>query len=346
MRQSGFIFKGILLSALAATLASCNPHEFPSGNGMAPAVTVNLHFNRDFPIYREISYPDVRSQHEVEMNYTLWGWNCSDGDDKISDREPDLTLNKTAGSTDEPDTQFKLDGIEPGAWKFLAWAHISDADTHEPLAYTINSHTSITLKTSEEGEFTTIPWNDAFRGETGVALCCSEQKEVTLEMSRPVGGFEFLTTDMEKFIESEITRTNPDKQADNQLNGPNRIIDLDNYTIGYHIQGYYPTEFDNVKNIPVDARTGLHGSGRIYNNGDGTGRLGGCMVLVNGHETMVRVVLRVYDKEEAIVTSSPIDIPVVRGKLTLVSGKFLTSDTGSGLGISPDFDDEYNYPVN
>lgn len=227
-----------VLSALLfmSLFVSCNPHEFPSGNGLAPSVTLNLHFNRDFPIYREISYPDARSPHDIEMEYTVWGWDCSDGDENVSNREPDMKLQWTGDITD-PDCSYVINDIHPGAWKFIAWAHISDAETHTPLAYSVDSHTSIKLKIEDDGEFKAIPWNDAFRGEAHTALCCSEQREIQLEMSRPVGGFEFLSTDIDKFIEDELTRRGASGKG-GPADAPNKVINLNEYTVGNKIYNF------------------------------------------------------------------------------------------------------------
>lgn len=97
--------------------------------------------------------------------------------------------------------------------------------------------------------------------------------------------------------------------------------------------------------MPVDAKAGLFSRGQISPNEDGTGSLGGCYVLVNGKETKVSVTVRVYDRGSVIATSLPVEVPVVRGKKTLIKGEFLTANAGSGLGINPDFDGEYNYEV-
>jgi len=325
-------------------LSSCDPHEFPPDGQDAPSLNLSLHFNTDFLVYKEVAGPGARSQRDPEVAYTVWGWRCIDGNKP--EAEPDMILNRTGGDIGSPDIDIRIDDIEPGSWKFVAWAHLCDAGTHEPLAYTVNSPESISLTTSADGEFAAMPWSDAFRGDIEVTVNCAGHKEVVLDMNRPVGGFEFLTSDIDKFIDNEITRTRQTSgRSDVSAGGPSRVIDLGNYSVGYHIQGYYPSEFDNVRNVPVDARTGLYARGMISDNGDGTGKLGGCMVFVNGHETVLTVVLTVYDREEVIVTSAPVDIPVVRGKRTLVKGEFLTRDAGSGIGICPDFYGDFNYPI-
>ena len=66
-------------------------------------------------------------------------------------------------------------------------------------------------------------------------------------------------------------------------------------------------------------------------------------VLVNGTESSVSVQVGLYDSEGTMLSlSNPVTVPIVRGKVTTVRGKFLTLATGSGIGVSPGFDGEYN----
>lgn len=332
----------LALSLAAVTLTACDVHEFPKGGSSPPALEVNLRFDLGMPVHEIVPYPQGRAGYEADMRYTLWAWNLDNGE-KIASREPDLTLQWYGDNLANPDVTRVINDIQPGTWEIFGWADLADTETGEPIAYDITSPSDIKLITTEEGAFEAVPWAEAFRGDAGVAICCADQKSVTLEMARPVGAFEFISTDIDKFLDEQTRRhnTSPDQATD----APSKVIDLNNYVVRYHINGFFPTEFDNLRNIPVDARTGLFASGRITVKNDGEGSLGGCYVLVNGRETLVSVTVRVYERGNVIATSQPVEVPVVRGKKTIVRGEFLTASAGSGVGINPDFDGEYNYVV-
>lgn len=345
MRYSGYM--GRLASATSvmalAVLAGGCVHEFPDGGGVPPSLEVNLSFDLGMPVHEIVPYPQVRadqSHQNVEMRYNLWAWNLDKGED-IAKREPEMTLQWTGDNLTNPDSKIHIDKINPGTWKFYGWADLADAATGEPIAYDIESPSAIKLITERDGSFEAVPWADAFRGEDGVAICCADSEQLNIEMTRPVGAFEFISTDLAEFVDEQTRRNAETKSPDS----PDRVVDINDYVVGYYINGFFPTEFDNLRNVPVDARTGLYASGKINPIDDGTGNLGGCYVLVNGKETMVSVTVRVYDHGEVIATSLPVEVPVVRGKKTLIKGEFLTANAGSGIGISPGFDGEYNYEV-
>ena len=65
--------------------------------------------------------------------------------------------------------------------------------------------------------------------------------------------------------------------------------------------------------------------------------------MVNGHESSVAVCMEVYDPDgELIGSTSTISVPTMRGRNTIVRGRFLTSQATGGVGIDPGFDGEYN----
>ena len=45
---------------------------------------------------------------------------------------------------------------------------------------------------------------------------------------------------------------------------------------------------------------------------------------------------------ELIGSTSTINVPTMRGRNTIVRGRFLTSQATGGVGIDPGFDGEYN----
>jgi hypothetical protein len=67
---------------------------------------------------------------------------------------------------------------------------------------------------------------------------------------------------------------------------------------------------------------------------------------VNSDETKVTLTVSVYNKEGLrILTSDNLEIPILRGHLTVVTGSFLTTEGNGGVGIDPGFSDDYNIEI-
>jgi hypothetical protein len=59
------------------------------------------------------------------------------------------------------------------------------------------------------------------------------------------------------------------------------------------------------------------------------------------------VSVEIYDGQDRLVSSfKPIDVPLVRSKLTTVKARFLTSEAEGGVTIIPDYDGEHNIEIN
>ncbi len=97
-------------------------------------------------------------------------------------------------------------------------------------------------------------------------------------------------------------------------------------------------------NRPADAWTGLTFEGRMIQLDKDNAELGFDYVFVNGHESSVTVSVEIYDRDGTLLSrSQPVSVPLVRNKVTIVRGKFLTVKAEGGVSIDADFDGEYNY---
>ena len=75
--------------------------------------------------------------------------------------------------------------------------------------------------------------------------------------------------------------------------------------------------------------------------------LGFDYIFVNGNETTLSISVEVYNsKGEKMSSSNPVNVPIVRSKMTLVKGEFLTSKATGGVSINPGYDGEdYNVEI-
>ena len=85
----------------------------------------------------------------------------------------------------------------------------------------------------------------------------------------------------------------------------------------------------------------------MHHLSNGEAELGFDYVFVNGSESTMVVSVEIYDGQGNIVSNfKPVDVPLIRSKLTTVKARFLTSDAMGGVSIIPDYDGEHNIEIN
>lgn len=56
--------------------------------------------------------------------------------------------------------------------------------------------------------------------------------------------------------------------------------------------------------------------------------------------------VEVYDKDgELLSSTNTVEVPLVRSKLTIVRGNFLTSKATGSVGINPDYNGDFNIEI-
>jgi hypothetical protein len=74
--------------------------------------------------------------------------------------------------------------------------------------------------------------------------------------------------------------------------------------------------------------------------------LGFDYIFVNGTETTLAISVAVFNKDGVEISSTnAINVPIVRSKLTLVTGDFLTSKSSGGVNIQYEYNGEYNVEI-
>ncbi len=118
----------------------------------------------------------------------------------------------------------------------------------------------------------------------------------------------------------------------------------DDYYIRFYYTSFMPYIFNMFTNKPIDSRTGVQFDSAFSPISMDEVLMGFDYVLVNGHESSVIVQVALYARQgdELLSLTNPITVPLVRSKVTTVRGDFLNLGVGGGIGINPDFDDEFN----
>ena len=353
-----------LVAALALT--SCDVHEFPVGDQPSPpppgvpASHILMRFtDLDMPVYTTVEFDTrpgrlSRSSAPVSSRHIIKVYPFTGDDSRALSRTEVATVVLTDEASAATDDRLIDLSLPPGRYNCLAWTDYSLTGSDRDLYYNTSDFAEISLLSEQKDgllwhEGNTV-WRDAFRGSCSFSIgsdglmyatdATTPLNEAIVEMRRPMARFVFVTTDVDEFI----SRNDLQAAARNS-----KASALAGYGIVIRYSGYMPSEFNNFTDKPVNSITGAAFNGLIALTGDGqnTATLGSDYVFVNGRESTVMLSLDVYDNATAtrIASTGPIAVPLMRNRLTVVKGKFLTSTAGSDIGINPDFSGDIDIEI-
>lgn len=355
-----------LCLALLATagFVSCDVHEFPDGGeGTGETTDFILHldytdalkwgFNTeiDYSFNRTPSLTDsVKPQDapDIDVRYIVKAYRVADDGTVAS--EPSTVVTEAGTDTTQLNRSMKLQ-LAPGAYKILVWTDYVEHGTLADLYYDPTDFKEVTYR-DREGYTGNNDLRQAFRGEVDAVVHAATDavtNSATAIMQRPLAKFKFVSTDLEKFLAmvvmSRAGRAAPPMTA-SELEVAMSKINFSDFKIRFIYTGFLPCAFNVWTNRPCDSWTGITFDSGMKAISETDTELGHDLVLVNGHGSSVAVRLEVYDRDGTLLSSTnPIDVPLLRNKLTIVRGNFLTSKASGGVGVVTDFDGEYNYEV-
>lgn len=347
-----------LMAAVLMTLVTvgCDVHEFPD----APEASVerkplmlDIKFNTGMPLYQEIEYTrngETKSTvagHDIRYIVNAY----RNGDTRGDSRVADATFVFTRPESEGHDHRMVLD-LDEGEYTFRVWSDYVNSGTTDDKHYNTGDFSEIILADRENHHGSTDS-RDAFRGVT-TATVSGQGSQATVEMQRPMGKFRFVSTDVEPFL-TRVYQTMKEKGLlqDTEYDGKAtydqimRSIDLNEFTVVFRYNAFMPCSFNMFTDKPADSWTGMSFTSRMEADSPTEMTLGYDYIFVNGTETTVSVSVEVYDSDGTLLSSTnPINVPVVRGKLTIVKGEFLTSKATGGVTINPGYDGtDYNIEI-
>ena len=340
------------LLALALTLAvGCNVHEFPDVEEEEVVEEVGpvsfrlmLDFTTDLPLYQEVQYTSrAASSYQVRHVVNVY----TPESDGTYGRTYDAQYVFTSADTDNLDTTLSID-LDEGDYKFMVWTDYVPTGTTADWYYDTGDFAEVALTDEYEGS---SDYRDAFRGSVEAEVT-AEADSATVSMSRPLAKFTFISEDLDEFITRALERIQAQLEAEGESSGQAideidaRSIDFDAYTVVFAYTSYMPCSYNLFTDRPADSATGMTFYGSISQTSDTEAELGFDYVFVNSNATSVQVALYVYDTDGTLIAHSDvITVPLLRSCLTTVRGDFLTSEAAGGVGISPDFDGQYNIEI-
>lgn len=395
-----------IVALLSISLFSaCSVHQWPSDEPVKMPFLLHLNFNTDLPIYQEIEATRIDNTKAItdnhDMRYIINAYRTDDS--RMESREADTTFVFTKADLTKWDFSAPLELYE-GTYTFRVWADYVNPSSKADKYYDTNDFAEIILARRNDHAGSN-DYRDAFRGYVTATVISPEHyttsmvdkidNQATVEMMRPMGKYQFISTDVDRFIlhvaqmlaskgelanedldqitkliqEININKTKGDAgnaagngganadgsgSADGSQASNKELwelllsrIDISQFKVVFRYNAFMPCSFNMFTDKPADAWTGIAYTSTMRVEGDKAVLLGYDYVFVNGSETTLSISVEVYDKDgELISSSNPIQVPVVRSRLTTVKGSFLTTKASGGVAINPGFaGDDYNVQI-
>lgn len=246
--------------------------------------------------------------------------------------------------------------LEPGEYDIKVWSDLVTSAGHNDY-YDAADFAEIKL-IEHQGN---TDWRDAYRGISTLSLTADVTLRATdtidVAMQRPMAKFQFITTDIVEFVAKEAARRaeaalaeandddsrSDDSRGDDSRGDDSRSVELSDYTIVLQYVGYMADTYSIFTDKPVDSTVGEQIVTSLTQVSATEASLGFDYLFVNGKDTAVTLRVGVYNQENTLISlSDPITIPIKRGQHSILRGSFMMCDASGGVGINPDYDDEYN----
>lgn len=333
----------LVLFATLSLLTGCDVHEFPD---VPENVTLRLklHYDTDMPQW-EYPITEARSvvpsksvQTEGGMRYIIRLYSRTRSSRSVATHEFVFTRNVADGYNAE----FLLE-VPSGDYTIMVWSDFTEKVDGDYRFYDAADFSQIMLQGEHEGN---NDYRDAFRGSIDVSLAADISEKlpetVNIDMVRPLAKYEFVTTDVQAFIDKEV-RAAMSRGESLPEEAPSRGIDLEKYRVMIYYVGFMPDTFNMFTDKPSDSSTGVSFPGRISMLDNGEASLGFDYVFVNGVESAVTVQVGIYDEDgNRLSMSNPVNVPLLRSKHTLLKGKFLMYNASGGVNIDVSYSGDHN----
>ena len=320
------------------SVLSCDVHEFPDPTPKEMEFALTLNYDTEMPLYKIVEHEEITRGNAVGEEYSVrYIVKVYDANVKgVEARNEQYHFDFVKDDTSELDTTLIL-SILPGNYYFVVWTDYVKRNDATDLYYNTQKFTEIAL--NSDSHIGGSDLRDAFRGSV-VSEVSKNVAEAFVEMRRPMAKFNFVSTDVEDFI-VKVAST---KTGDPSISSVD--VDLAEYKAVFHYYGFMPYSYNIFTDKPADSVTGVSFETTLNRINSCEAELGFDYVFVNGSESNVVISVDIYDSQNHLISSyKPIEVPLVRSKLTTVKARFLTSEAERGVLISPDYDGEYNYQI-
>lgn len=338
IRAYQYIVKLALGFVLLTALGSCDVHQWPEYREMT--FVLHLDFETAMPLYKEITYTrgvsiSRSSPASCDIRYIVNAYPV--GESRTTSARRFVFTKPYDG---ELDHTVSLD-LDEGTWEIYVWTDYVAPGAQADKFYNTSDFSNI-IYYDKDAYVGSDDCREAFRGNTTVTLVHPDRvsengqepiSEATVSMIRPMGRFEFIATDVKEFM--------------TRLAAMTRSENIDDFRAIFRYNAFMPCSYNMFTDKPSDSWTGMSFDSRMGLDEEDNMLLGFDYVLVNGNETQMNINIEIYDSDGTLLSiTRAVEVPIVRNKLTIVRGEFLTADASGGVAINPGYEgDDFNVEI-
>ena len=346
MRKIIFMMMSMLL------LASCDVHEWPALPEKV-ALALKLEYETDMTILEHIYEKNVitevgkgevydNHQNSGQIRYIVRTYPITGKSRSSQSHQQEFVFTKAI--EDGYDHEVMLD-IIPGEYRIMVWSDLIQNEG-DLLMYDASNFFEVTLLGEHSGS---NDYRDAFSASSDLTVVADYMEHIpdtlTLKMQRPLAKYEFITDDLQEFLDEEMAYLS--KVAETKGEDAPTRVNTDDYKVVIKYSGYMPNTFNINSDKPIDSATGVLFESRIDPLNSTEASIGFDYVFVNGSQAGVSVQVGLYAKSDnrQVALSEPIIIPLYRSHHSVLRGSFLTSKASGGLKIDASFDGNHNIVI-
>ena len=228
------------------------------------------------------------------------------------------------------DRDMTIDLYPEFSYEIGFWSHLRFDEFSNPF-YDFSDFNRVSIINDNYAANT--DYRDGFSGSINIITEKEYYEPIEIPMTRPMGKFELVTTDLSEFLDRETTRRNL----------PNRAR-ADDYRVIFSFPMYYPSSYSLMDDRLENSSTGVRFETQMVVTGESEASLGFEYVMLNDNDdAAVQAKVDIYDTEGTHVAgSATLTIPMKRDHHTLLRGAFLRELGEGGIGIDPSFNGDHN----
>lgn len=314
-----------LAGLVASIFSSCTLHQEPDGFGTDPTdvtLSVDLNINLKMPQYEDVTTTTSRAENTYNHRFVI---EAIGNDMRVHDRRIVCLPVEDNEKMVQLPVNMRLNARN---YQILVWSdYVNIAESDTVTFYDAKSLTPVMPVKSFRAN---TAYKDAFSANTSIDLTRYSDKwqtriDLSMNLTRPVGRYELVTTDVATFQR---------KLADGTIGGTT-------FTARIRYAGYIATGFNVAEQTPKNMLSFLSYNTSLNNvisTEDKELRIGFDFVICQPDVKEVPVEIEIVNEKNEVVSNLAVNIPVQSGYNTAVRGRFLTATTDGGLNIDSDYD--------
>jgi len=314
----------ILLATLTVICTAACVHEYPENGGVDPTrieTTIRLTTRPEFTHSAFLA-----SRNEAEyMFFVVEIYKDNYNSTPVVRKEIGADRNFDASAT----VEF-TECLNAGNYKVVAWAVCADEADGSGKVFSMDDLANVGYLYQYRGS---DDRKECYEVRFDMAVSSDEwnaRQTYSREMLCPMGSVEVISTDVREFF-SRMAALRSDPT-------------WDDYIIKWVYGMYFPVGYNVYTGRPNKAETQVSFISEIVQQSETEASLGFDYVFVNGEESQVTLTLLLYDRRTGKLLNiySDIQVPLTRGKTTVIRGQYLTDRKDSGAVIDPGFEGDIN----